>query len=498
VTEGGGKILIGGSWLIAAQLFDRLFGLVSIAVLARILTPSDFGVVAVAGTVVAAVELLSAFGFDWALVRHRDLSSDYLNTAWTLRVLLGAFSCAAISLLGAPAAAFYRLAPLRPVLLVLGVASLLGSLENIGTVYFRRDFAFHNEFLLRAVSKLCGFVVTVILALRYRSYWALVIGTVGLRLSNTIASYVLQRYRPRLSLMHARELLSFSSWLLIGNVVEYCREKFSDLYLGRVFGPRANGLFSVASDLARVPISEIAMPINRVAYSKYAEDIRAGRSIARSYLEVASLIWMVSLPMSAGIFAVAPEVVALLLGPKWRDAVPVMRLLAIGTVFTVLTANTHYVYWAVGHSRVVAVISAVGVAVIVPATFICSSWQGFQGVALAYAMTSAAMVPVNFALLWRLAQIRVTDVVARAWRVTLAAAVMLAVLLVSFSNSSDLSTSSAAVLLPTKIATGIVLYAGVSAALWIACKRPDGPERNALDLALRWVRHARSDSRATR
>jgi O-antigen/teichoic acid export membrane protein len=487
-SPGGSRIVVGGSWLIAAQIFDRLFGIVSIAVLARILTPPDFGVVAVAGTVVAAVELLSAFGFDWALVRHQDLSADYLNTAWTLRVMLGGFSFAALALLGAPAAAFYRIEALRSVLFVLGVASLLGSLENIGTVYFRRDFAFHNEFLLRAVSKLCGFTVTVIIALKYRSYWALVLGTVTLRLTNTIASYLLQSYRPRFALAHARELLSFSSWLLIGNMIEYCREKFSDLYLGRVFGPRANGLFSVAGDLARVPISEIAMPINRVAYSKYAEDIRAGRGIAGSYLEIASLIWMVSLPMCAGIFAVADEVVAVLLGPKWSDAAPVMRLLAVGTSFTVLTANTHYVYWAVGHSRIVAAISAAGAAVIIPATFVCASLLGFRGVALAYALTSAVMVPVNFAFLWRLAGIRFVDLIARAWRVTMAAAVMLAILLTALPHPATQSLSTAAQLLAAKIVIGVAAYVGTSAALWVACGRPNGPESRALQLALKWIR----------
>lgn len=481
-------MLVGGSWLIAAQLFERAFGVVSIAVLARLLTPADFGVVAVAGTVVAAVELLSAFGFDWALVRHRDLSADYLNTAWTLRVLLGIFSFAALALLGPPAAAFYRLAPVQPVLLVLGLASFLGSLENIGTVYFRRDFAFHKEFLLRAISKLCGFTVTVSIALHYRSYWALVLGMVALRVSNTLASYLLQRYRPRPALTHARELLSFSSWLLIGNIVDYCRERFADLYLGRVFGPRANGLFSVAGELSRMPLSEVAAPVNRVAYSKYSEDIRADRGVAGSYLEVASFIWMVSLPMCAGMIAVANDVVAVLLGAQWQDSAAVIRWLALGTAFSVLTANTHYVYWAVGHSRVVAAIGAVGAVVIVPATIICSHLAGFQGVALAYALTTAAMVPVNFAFLRRLAGVRFTDVLRRAWRVTLAAAVMLAILLLALPQPVRESASSAAALLALKISVGVLAYLLTAAVLWLACGRPAGPEARALQLLLQWAR----------
>jgi O-antigen/teichoic acid export membrane protein len=487
-----GRFLASGSWLIAAQVLERCLGLVSIAILARLLTPADFGIVAVAGTVVAAVEILSAFGFDWALLRQRDLSANYLNTAWTLRVLLGFFTLAALALVGPAAAIFYRLPQLTFVLLALGLGSLVGSLENIGTVYFRRDFEFHREFLLRAISKFSGFLVTVIAAFICRSYWALIAGMLAVRAGSTLASYALHRFRPRPSLTKARELVSFSSWLLIGNLVDYFSQRFYDLYLGRVFGPTANGLFSVAGELSRMPVSEVAAPVNRVAYSKYSEDVRANRGLAGSYLKIGSLIWMVSLPMCAGIVAVAPEAVALLLGPRWTDAETVVRLLALGTVFTVLTANTHYVYWALGHTRIVAIISAVGAAIVIPITILCSHFAGYKGVALAYAVTNAFLVPVNFAMLWRLAGVKFTDLLIHTWRVSVAALAMLAVLYLAFPGSTHEIASGAAMLLTAKVSTGVVIYVGTTALLWRAAGRPDGPERWVVELVLQWARDRRA------
>ena len=454
------------------------------AVLARLLTPVDFGIVAVAGTVVAGVELLSAFGFDWALVRHRDLSADHLNTAWTLRALMGVGTFAALGLLGPVAAAFYRLPPLRSVLLVLGLASFLGSLENIGTVYFRREFAFHKEFWLRTTTKVSGFLITVSVALAYRSYWALVAGTVALRSSGTVASYMLHPFRPRLALTHARGLLGFSSWLLLGNIVEYCRDKFSNLYLGRVFGPRATGLFSVAGELSQIPISAVAAPINRVAYSKYSEDMRANRSVANSYIEISSLIWMICLPMCAGTIGVATEVVRLLLGTQWEDSGIVVRFLALGTAFGVMTANTHYVYWALGYPRVVAALSAVGAAIIVPATIVCSHLAGYIGVALAYSVTSAVLVPINFAMLRHHAGVGFTDLWVRVWRVTLATCTMLIILFIAFPSPAQETAAGAVVMLLVKIGVGAATYVATTAAAWLACGRPNGPERRALQLAL--------------
>jgi O-antigen/teichoic acid export membrane protein len=487
-----GRFLASGSWLIAAQGLERCLGLVSIAILARVLMPADFGIVAVAGTVVAAVEVLSAFGFDWALLRRRDLSADYLNTAWTLLVILGLFTLTALTLVGPAAASFYRLPQLTFVLIALGLGSLVGSLENIGTVYFRRDFAFHREFLLRAISKVSGFLVTVFAALIYRSYWALVAGMLAVRAASTLSSYALHQYRPQPSLTKARELVGFSSWLVVGNLVDYFGQRFYDLYLGRVFGPAANGLFSVAGELSRMPVSEVAAPINRVAYSKYSEDVRADRGLADSYLKTAALIWMVSLPMCAGIAAVAPEAVALLLGPRWADADTVVRLLALGTVFTVLTANTHYVYWALGHTRIVAIISAVGAAIVVPVTMLCSHFAGYKGVALAYAVTNALLVPVNFAMLRRLAGVKFTDLLIHAWRVSVATIAMLAVLYFGFPQPVHaIAPGGAAMLLAAKVSIGVTVYIGTTTLLWWVAGRPDGPERLALEMWLEWIRARR-------
>jgi O-antigen/teichoic acid export membrane protein len=474
-------VLVGGSWLIAARTFDRLIGIVSISILARLLTPSDFGLVAIAGTVLSAIELFTAFGFDWALVRLKEPDIDDLNSAWTLRALFGLATFAALALIGPLASAFYRQPSLKWVLVVLGATSLISSLENIGTVYFRREFAFHKESLIRAASKLVGFCVTVVIAAQYRSYWALVAGFSSIRCTTVAASYIFQPFRPRPSLRRARELFGFSSWLLLGNAIEYCREKFADLYLGRVYGTSANGLFAVAGEISIVPITEIASPINRAAYSKYAEDVRAGRSLGPSYVRIASLIWMISLPMAAGTVAVAPEVIALLLGPRWQDAQVVLRWLAIGTAFTVMTSNTHYVYWALGYSRTVAALGMVGAAIIVPTTVICSHFAGYAGVAFAFALASALLVPINFTVLRRLAGISITQLAHRVWRVALGTIVMSIVLRAAFPQSGQVAGTTALFLLAQKVGLGAITYVVAVWSTWQLTGAADGPEQAVED-----------------
>lgn len=482
------QVLVGGTWLIAARAVDRLIGVVSISILARLLKPVDFGLVAIAGTVVSAIEIFSAFGFDFALVRHADPSTEDLNSAWTLRVLFGLLTFFALMLLGPVAAAFYHQPALRELLLAMGGASFVASLENIGTVYFRREFAFHMEFMIRAASKLAGFCVTVTLALLFRSYWALIAGVFAIRGTTVVASYVFQPFRPRISLRRARALFGFSVWLLAANFIEYCREKFGDLFIARIYGPRTNGLFAVAGEISWVPLTEVAAPINRAAFSKYAEDVRANRGLRESYVSVAPLIWMISLPMAAGIVAVAPEAIELLLGPQWYAARAVLRWLAIGTAFTVMTTNTQTVYWALGHTRVAAGLGMAGAAIVVPATIICSHFAGYPGVAFAFALASALLVPINFAVLRRLAGIRFADLWSQVWRIALGTAVMSTALWLCFPELGVADTRSAILIFIGKVVTGAATYVLAVWLAWLACGKPMGPEA----VALEWGRNAAS------
>jgi len=486
------RVLVGGTWLIAARIVDRLVGIVSISVMARLLKPLDFGVVAIAGTVVAAVELVGTFGFDWALVRHQHPSREDLNCAWTLRVIFGLFSLIALTLLASPAAAFYRQPALKAVLIAMGASSFTASLENIGTVYFRREFAFHKEFLLRAVAKLIGFCVTLAVALAYRSYWALIAGVFALRSAVVGMSYLMHPFRPRPSLKNARELFGFSFWILFGNVIEYCRERFSDLYIARVYGAATNGLFAVAGEISIVPITEVAAPINRAAYSKYAEDFRANRALGPSYVSIASMIWMISLPMAVGIVAVAPEIIRLLLGPRWQGAQIVLQWLAVGAAFTVMVANTHYVYWALGHTRAVAGLSTAGAAMVIPATIVCSHLAGYAGVAFAFALASALLVPINFVVLRRLSGIGFGELWLRVWRIILGTAAMGVVLRLVFGASVAVDVKAALLALVAKMVSGAITYTAVVAIAWLACGRPPGPERAVAELLVRsagrWTR----------
>ena len=469
-------------WMIGARLVERALGFVSIACFARLLTPADFGLVAMASSVAALIEVFSAFGFDWALVRHPAPERAHYDSAWTLRLLLGAASATVLVAAGPLAAAFYKQSAVAPLLAVLALSTLVSAAENIGVVDFRRDFQLNKEFLLRSASRIGGFILGLTVAYLTRSYWGLVLGTFGARAAATGMSYVLHPYRPRLSLAAAKELLGFSVWLLVTNLIAFMASRFADIFVGRVFGPRATGLYSVANEIAHLSTSELAAPINRAVFSMYSKHANDREAIQQDFLQVASIIWMVALPIAAGIFATSREIVVLMLGPQWTDADVLVRILAVGGGLAVMTANIHYVYIALGQARLSTIMAAVVLGTMVVLAPVGGAMLGVAGVGCAYLVSMAIGVPINYVVLKRLVGLQFHRLWRRVWRALVAALAMLALVLSVFPATQPSGPAQALVALALKALLGSGCYFAILLAAWRLSGRPEGPESMAISL----------------
>ena len=213
------EIAKGATWMILLRLCDRTLGLVSTLILARLLVPADFGLIAMAMSFIALIELAGAFSFEIALIQHPDPSREHYDTVWTLNLAF-ALGCAGLTAaLASVAARFYAEPRLSLVMFVLSVGWIVQGLENIGIVNFRRRMDFSREFAFMFGKRIVGFVVTLTLAYALRSYWALIVGQLSIRFTGLVLSYAMEPFRPRLSVARRRELFSFSGWMLVSNIM---------------------------------------------------------------------------------------------------------------------------------------------------------------------------------------------------------------------------------------------------------------------------------------
>ncbi len=191
----GSRLMSGSVWMIAMRWSMRLLGLVSTAILARLLTPEDFGLVAMAAIAVGLVEVFSQIGVELALIRHPNPQRRHYDTAWTFNLLTGLILGGLMVLVAPLAAAFFEEPRVEPVLWVLAAAPLVRGAVNIGIVDFRRDLRFAKDFQYNFITRIAGFVTTVTLALVFRNYWALVIGTMAHGVYGLIVSFFIHPYR---------------------------------------------------------------------------------------------------------------------------------------------------------------------------------------------------------------------------------------------------------------------------------------------------------------
>jgi lipopolysaccharide exporter len=472
------RMAMGALWMVLFKLLERGLGLISTLILARLLMPKDFGIVAMAMSVIALLELFSAFGMDTVLIQQRDATPAHFNTAWTLNVLAGCLVGLLLAALSVPASHFYREPRLVPVALLLALGAIIQGLENVGVVEFRKQLQFDKEFRYLLAKKVLAFAVTVPLAFWLRNYWALVLGTLAGRAGAVCLSYLIQPLRPRFSLATASEMMHFSKWLMMQNGLAFLKERSASFFIGRVAGPAALGTFTVSAEVAAMPGTELIAPINRAilpAYVKLAHDPVAR---GREYVSVMSGIALVGVPAVAGVALTAPFIVLLVLGPTWTAAQPLLEVLAFFGITQVLQSNAYSAFIALGKPAIFAKINAFHVVALLICLGVLTPLSGAQGAAWAYVIAAIAALPVNFYYIIKFLGLRTLDFVAGLWRPLVSAAVMYLSGKAWGPALPPGAKSSAEAFVPliSCIALGAVTYVAVDVLLWLIAGRPNGAE----------------------
>lgn len=462
--------------MVSFKLVDRSLGLISTIVLARLLVPEDFGLVAMAMLLVGALQLLISFSFDISLIQNPQAGRDDFDTAWTFNVMF-ASACAVLLALTAPfAAGFYREPRLELVIYLLAAGFALQGLSNIGPVIFRREMRFDREFKFLLGKRMASVLVTLPLAFLLKNYWALVIGQLAGTVISVVLSYTVSDYRPRFSLAAKLALFHSSKWLMINNIVHFLNARTPEFIIGRLEGPQALGIYAISNEISTLPTTELVAPINRAAFPGYSRVASQLDELRASFLNVISMIALFALPAGAGVFAVADLMVPVVLGPKWHDAIPLIQVLAVYGVIQALQTNIGYVYMALRQNRIITVTACLQFATSTVLLFAGIKYWGALGAAWALLATVLIMIPVNQILIARHLGLGSLDFFHKLLRPVIASTVMV-VTVWTLKLNLDLGEKASLLGLLLCSFVGAVVYAVVLYLLWRSADQPNGPER---------------------
>lgn len=477
-NQGAKNTLFSGSMLmLTARMIVKSIGLVSSIILARLLIPEDFGLVAIAMALYGFVELFGAFGLSTVLIQKQTKSKQDYDTAWTFKVLFGTAS-ALVMILAAPfLATFYDDARLVGIVYVIALLSILSGAQNIGVIEFQKDMDFQKELKFMVIPKILSFAITITLAFTLGNYWALVLGMLSNHVISLIYSYLAHPFRPGFSLASLKTLFHFSKWLLLNNLLTFLGTRMTNLLIARVLSPAATGLYSIGNEIASLPTTEVAAPINKASFPLYSKFSDNKPELKAVYLNTLAMIAAITIPASMGLALVAPLFVEVVLGEKWLGAVVLMQWIAIASLIFSLTTNNTYVYLACGRPKISFYISLTRVAVFLPLLVWLLNVNGLVGAGQAMLITAVVMLLVTQTAIGLFIKIGVPELIKIVYRPVAASAAMYYVVSVTIGNLVAGPTILALLMV---ITAGGLTYLLSAILLWYIEGMPEGFEHDIL------------------
>ncbi|MDB5701410.1 MAG: putative rane protein of unknown function with polysaccharide biosynthesis protein domain [Sphingomonadales bacterium] len=417
----------GAAWLIGARLGAKLIDLVTLLILARLLQPTEFGLVAVAMTLILIIEAVFELPVNQVLVRLPDPSSSMFDTAFTLGALRGLVLALLLSAIAVPFSVFYHNPDFVMLLGFLGVAPIARGLLSPHLATYARNFDFRRDFIIELSGKVLAFVSSVAVAYHLHNHWALVVGIVASPVGMLVASYIAAPYRPRLSFQGWRVFAGFLGWTTASQLVSAINWQCDRLLLGRFVSLHRLGQFSLANDLAYLPEQALIKPIMRplmVAFSHVRDD---PARLAEAYTKAVTAVFALGLPIMTGLSLLADPAVRLMLGGKWLEAVPILQWLALSLIPALFVSPLIPLTMALNRTDVFLRFSTWELVVRLPVMVLGVSLLGVQGVIGARMATALVTALVGMLYVQRLIGIPLIRQLASSWRVVVSGLVMGAV-----------------------------------------------------------------------
>lgn len=481
----GARVARGAGWIVASRLSMRLLGFVNTIIVARLLAPADFGLIAVGMTAVQLLQGLSDIGVSQAVVKFRDAGRDEIDTLFTLSVLRGLF-IAALMLGAAPlAVAFYNDARMAHVFIGLAFYPAIGGFINPRFFEFERAIDFSKEFTWEVTTKILSVVVTIGVAFAFRSYWAIVWGVLAGTATQVALSYLMRPHAPRFTFIAAKKVLGFSGWLTGISFIVALSNKLDSFVLARAVGPVLTGKYYVGFQMAELPTSELAWPIARAFYPGLSAMQGDQERMRLAYLRGVEALAAVAMPAALGFAFVSQDLIHVLLGAKWDGSALVVAWLTPAIGFQTMLVATQYYAMALGLQRLVFFRGLVMLLFKAPVFTWAAFTYGFEGAILAAAVTTLLSGAFNLGIYARASGRSPLEPLMAARRSILAAAAMSAFFFWARPYLDVHLLDSPFLRLGLDIALGAFVHVGTLGALWMADGRPGGVERTAIDLLKR-------------
>jgi PST family polysaccharide transporter/lipopolysaccharide exporter len=401
----GSQVVKSLIWVASQNALGRVIQLCMLVVLARLIGPTELGLVGIALLALSALRKFSEIGLDAALIHQKQENVDsYLDTVWLLEVGRGVF-IGGILVVAAPLiASFFGEPRAEQLLQVIAAVPVLIGLKNPGMVYFQKNLNFHKEFVYYIGSDIVRAVVSIGYALVEPTAWAFVVGFLAGNVTKFILSYLIEGYRPwpRFDIDAAKELIDYGKWMTGSSILFFLNTEGDDAFVGWFLTPAALGLYQYGYRLSNAPATEITQIISRVMFPAFSKLQSDTDRLREAYLRTLRLVSFVSFPAAFGIAAVTPAFVRAFLGPDWTGMIVAMQILAGYGLLRSIGKTFGPIWKATGRPDIITKLSAFRLVLIAILIYPLTDMFGIAGTALTVTIIYVfPMMPIDLFIIKR-------------------------------------------------------------------------------------------------
>ncbi|OYV00921.1 MAG: hypothetical protein CFE45_07080 [Burkholderiales bacterium PBB5] len=388
------------------SVLTKVLSLAATLVLARLLSPADFGLVAIATTVTGVVGFFNEIGLGSAIVQRPQVAEDEINGCFGIAMLASSALCLITLALSWPMAGYYRMPALQPVLMALSFSLYFGAFNTVPLALLRKSLRFQPVLWCSALAVVVQACVSIPLAAAGARHWAIVTGFLVGQTAATGCYWWASGWRPRwpMNLRQGRVLMGYGLNITYTRVLWHVYMNADKLIIGKLLGPHAVGIYDVGKSLANLPTSQISGVATNIASPVYARLQDDLLRLREAMLHLVRGVSYLTFPLLMGMAVLADDLIMTLMGPAWRDAVWPLRALCLSeAVASIANLQTQLLISSGNVKRLIRYNSVC--ALVLPAALALAAWQaGLNGVALAWAV----VYPVLYT--WLLREVlRVTD-----------------------------------------------------------------------------------------
>lgn len=324
-------VLKGITWMSILRISMRGLAIIKIAILARILTPAQFGNYGIALLVLGFLEVLTESGINVFLIQEKSEIKKYLNSAWVVSIFRGFLIAGVIIIFSSLISGFFNATNINQLFYIVAGVAVVRGLINPMVVSFQKKLNFTKEFMFRGFLYFVDAAASVTLGFITKSESSMLFGMLAAALIEAVLSFIIFKDRPKFILNKNTTLkvIQRGKWVTAAGIFGYIFQNIDNLTVGKVLGTASLGFYQQAYSISTLPVTEIGNIFNKVTFPVYVNISADKIRLKKAFFKTLGVISLLTIPFALAVLFFAKPIILIFLGDKWLPIEPVLKILAI-------------------------------------------------------------------------------------------------------------------------------------------------------------------------